>query len=143
MTNLSRPHLKRAIVNRLDAAAKEHRIGHQDAYANRYSMRSDDNVPVELMFEKDPETESYLWVLAAQVANLSDGTIPAEFYSKDDLYNVPAKNGGMQYGRHSALEKMTWLGKANLVRFTLGSVADLDQILSVLMREPRRGHAGI
>ncbi len=139
MTELSRPQIKRAILNRLDVAAQEHRIGHQDAYANRYSFRSDNDAPVELMFEKDPETEAYLWVLAEQVASIARGTIPAEFYSKDDLYKVPAKNGGMQYGRHSALEKMTWLGKADLVRFTLRSVADLDQVLSVLMQARRRG----
>ncbi|KPP83622.1 MAG: hypothetical protein HLUCCO07_16295 [Rhodobacteraceae bacterium HLUCCO07] len=138
MTDLSRPHLKRAIVNRLDAVAREHRLGHQDAYANRYSMRSDDDAPVEMMFEKDPDTEPHLWVLAEQVASIPKGTIPAEFYSKDDLYNVPAKNGDMQYGRHSALEKMTWLGKADLVRFTLRSVADLDHIVSVLMQAQRR-----
>lgn len=138
MTELSRPHLKCAILNRLDGVAADHRLGHQDVYANRYSMRSDHDAPVELMFEKDPETEPHLWVLAAQVASIPGGTIPKEFYSKDDLYKVPAKNGGMQYGRHSALEKMTWLGKADLVRFTLRSVTDLDRILSVLMQAQRR-----
>ncbi len=142
MTELSRPHLKRAILNRLDVAAKEHRIGHQDDYANRYSLRSDNDAPVELLFEKDPDTDPHLWVLAEQVASIASGTIPAEFYSKDDLYKVPAKNGGMQYGRHSALEKMTWLGKADLVRFTLRSVADLDQVLSVLIQARRRGQTG-
>lgn len=138
MTELSRPHLKRAIINRLDSIAEPHRLGHQDTYANRYSLRSDHDAPVELMFEKDPATEPHLWSLADQVASIPGGTIPAEFYSKDDLYKVPAKNGGMQYGRHSALEKMTWLGKADLMRFTLRSVADLDHILSVLMQAKRR-----
>lgn len=138
MSDLSRPHLKRAIINRLGVVAGDHRLGHQDTYANRYSLRSDHDAPVELMFEKDPETEPHLWVLAEQVASIPDGTIPAEFYSKDDLYKVSAKNGGMQYGRHSALEKMMWLGSADLVRFTLRSVADLDQILSALMQAQRR-----
>jgi len=142
MTELSMPHLKRAIVNRLDATAAEHRLGHQDAYANRYIMRSDHDVPIEVMFEKDPETEPHLWVLAEQVASIPEGAIPADLYSKDDLYKVPAKNGGMQYGRHSALEKMTWLGKADLMRFTLRTVADLDQILSVLMQAQKRGQTG-
>lgn len=139
MIELSRPHLKRAIVARLDAVAREHRLGHQNTYANRYSLRSDHDAPVELMFEKDPETEPHLWALAAQVASIPEGTIPSAFYSRDDLYKVPAKNGGMQYGRHSALEDMTWLGKADLVRFTPRSVADLDHILSVLMQARRGG----
>lgn len=142
MTELSNPHLKRVILNRLDGVAKDHRLGHQDAYANRYSLRSDHDAPVELMFEKHLETEPHLWVLAEQVASIPEGTIPAAFYSKDDLYKVPAKNGGMQYGRHSALEKMTLMGRADLVRFTLRSVADLDHILSVLMHAPKKGRAG-
>lgn len=139
MTELSRHHLKRAVTNRLDAFAQEHRLGHQDAYADRYTMRSDHGAPVEMMFEKKPDTEPYLWVLASHVASIPLGTIPNEFYSKDDLYKTPAKNGGMQYGRHSALEKMTWLGKGDLVRFTLRSLTDLDQVLSALMQAQRRG----
>jgi hypothetical protein len=142
MTELSTPHLKRAIVNQLDGVARQHRLGHQDAYANRYTMRSDHDAPIEVMFEKAPDTDPHLWVLADQVASIRDCDIPAEFYAKNDLYTVPAKNGGMQYGRHSALEKMTWLGKADLVRFTLRSVADLDQILAVLMQTQRRGQSG-
>lgn len=54
MTELSRANLKRAIVTRLDSIADEHRLGHQAAYANRYTMRSQFDAPIELMFEKDP-----------------------------------------------------------------------------------------
>ena len=142
MTELSRLNLKRFVMNRLDDVAQEHRLLHQEAYANRYSMRSGHDAPVEIMFEKDPEMEPYLWVLASQVASIPEGTIPSEFYSKDDLYKVPAKNGGMQYGRHSALEKMTWLGKADLVRFNLRSLADLDLVLSAVMQARRKGQTG-
>lgn len=141
MTELSRANLKRAIVNRLDAIAEPHRLGHQDAYANRYVTRSAHDAPVELMFEKDPETEPHLWVLADQVRSIPQDAVLSALYSKDDLYKLPAKNGGKQYGRHSALEKMTWLGKADLVRFTLGSVQDLDLILSVLMQAKRKVQA--
>lgn len=141
MIELSRPHLKRAIVNRLDNVAEPHRLGHQDAYANRYKMRSAHDVPIELMFEKDPETEPHLWVVASQAAAIPECTIPRELYPKEELYKVPAKNGGMQYGRHAALEKMTMLGRADLVRFTLRSVADLDLILSVLDKVQRPGRA--
>lgn len=138
MVELSLPHLKRALINRLNAVAEEHRLGHQDAYANRYSMRSNHDAAIELMFEKDPTTEPNLWVMAEQVASIPEGQIPSKHYLKNDLYKIPAKNGGMQYGRHSALEKMTWLGKADLVRFTLRNIADLDHVLSTLKQAPRK-----
>lgn len=131
------PNFKRAVIHRLDAVAREHRLGHQDAYANRYTMRSGHDAPVELMFEKDLATAPYLWVLAVQVCSIPAGTIPNQYYSKDDLYKLPAKNGGMQYGRHSALEDMMWLGKADLVRFTLRNIAALEHVLSVLMQARR------
>lgn len=142
MIELARPQLKRALVNRLDSIAEMHPLGHQDAYANRYKMRSAHDVPVELMFEKDPDTEPHLWVLA-QVGAIPEGAIPSKFYLKADLYTVPARNGGMQYGRHSALEKMAMLGRADLVRFTLRSIADLDHILAVLqdVQRPKRAEA--
>lgn len=48
----------------------------------------------------------------------------------------------MQYGRHSALEDMTLLGRADLVRFTLRSVADLDVVLSAVMQAKRQVSGG-
>jgi hypothetical protein len=138
MTNISRVNLKRAILSRLDAVAEPHRLGHQDDYANRYVMRSDHDARVELMFEKGSKTEPYLWVLAKQVTSISNEEVPSEFYSKEDIYKIPAKNGGMQYGRHSALEKMTLLGRDDLVRFTLRSLQDLNHILLVLKQAQRQ-----
>ena len=142
MTEGSRANLKRAIVSRLDSIAEEHRLGHQAAYANRYKMRSLHDAPIELMFEKHPETEPHLWALAAQVAAIPEGSLVAEPYPKADLYKVPAKDDGMQYGRHSALEDMTLLGRADLVRFTLRSVADLDVVLSAVMQAKRQVRGG-
>lgn len=138
MTDVSRTDLKRAILNRLDTIAEEHRLGHQEAYANRYKMRSHHDAPIELMFEKHPDTEPHLWVLAAQVASIPKGTLVAENYPKVDLYQVPAKGGGKQYGRHSALEDMAMLGRADLVRVTLRSMADLDVVLSAVMQTQRQ-----
>lgn len=142
MIEISRANLKRAIVTRLDSIAEEHRLGHQAAYANRYKMRSHYDAPIELMFEKRPETGPHLWALAAQVAAIPEGSLLAEPYPKADLYKVPAKGGGMQYGRHSALEDMTILGRADLVRFTLRSVADLDVVLSAVMQAKRQVRGG-
>lgn len=142
MTEVSRANLKRAIVTRLDSIAEEHRLGHQAAYANRYKMRSHHDAPIELMFEKHPDTEPHLWVLASQVVSISEGPLVAQLYPKADLYKTPAKGGGMQYGRHSALEEMMLLGKADLVRFTLRSVADLDVVLSAVMQAKRQVRGG-
>ncbi|TBN38623.1 hypothetical protein EYE42_12025 [Paracoccus subflavus] len=139
MTDIARANLKRAIVTRLDSIADEHRLGHQAAYANRYKMRSHHDAPIELMFEKHPDTEPHLWVLTAQVASIPEGTLVAEPYSKADLYKTSAKGGGKQYGRHSALKDMGMLGKADLVRFTLRSMADLDVVLSAVMQTQRQG----
>ena len=138
MTQVSRANLKRAIVARLDSIAKEHRLGHQAAYANRYKMRSHRDAPIVLMFEKHFETEPHLWALAVQVAAIPEGSLVAEPYPKANLYKVPAKGGDMQYGRHSALEDMTILGRADLVRFTLRNVADLDVVLTALMQSKRQ-----
>jgi hypothetical protein len=139
MTEVSRANLKRAIVTRLDSIAEEHRLGHQAAYANRYKIRSHHDAPIELMFEKKPDTEPHLWVLAAQVASIPEGALVAEPYPAADLYKVPAKGGGKQYGRHSALEDMGMLGRADLVRFTLRSLADLDVVLTTVMQTRRQG----
>ena len=103
MTKVSRANLKRAVVTRLDSIAEEHRLGHQAAYANRYKMRSHHDAPIELMFEKHPDTESHLWVLASQATSIPEGSLVAAPYSKADIFKIPAKGGGMQYGRHSAL----------------------------------------
>ncbi len=138
MTEISRTNLKRAIVARLDGIAEEHRLGHQAAYANRYKMRSHHDAPIELMFEKQPDTEPHLWVLASQVASIPEGSLVAAPYPKADLFKVPAKGGGKQYGRHSALEDMPMLGRADLVRFTLRSMAELEVVLSALLQTQRQ-----
>lgn len=141
MTDLPHTALKREIVRRLDLIAGPHKLGHQDVSALRYAMRSDHDAPVEIMFEKAADTAAYLWVLAVQVAEIPAGRILSDFYSKEDLYKVPAKNGGMQYGRHAALEKMTWLGRADLVRFDLRSVAEFELVLSALKQARKGGPA--
>ena len=139
MTDKDAAALKTAITMGLDAVAKEHRLKHQDSYANRYSMRSANDAPVEIMFEKGGNTLPHLWVLAEHFAPLAGSGLDAKPYPKEDLDTVPAKGGGMQYGRHSALKDMRLLGKADLVRVTLRSKAELDQILSVLSQVQRKG----
>lgn len=126
--------LKRAVVMRLDREAKKHSRGHQASYANRYSMRSADGMLVELMFEKGEKSPANLWVRQDFVQELLDSHIPFTPSPASKLYQLVSKTGEKQYGRHSALEDMMQLGKADLVCFDLRDMADLDLILVVLSR---------
>ena len=54
--------LKNAIVLQLDREGEEHSKGHQDKFANRYTMRSSEGALVELMFEKGEKSPANLWV---------------------------------------------------------------------------------
>lgn len=133
--------LKRAIVMRLDREAKEHSKGHQKSYANRYSMRSSDGALVELMFEKGDKSPANLWIKQDFVKDLLDGSIPFSLSPASKLYQTIGKTGEKQYGRHSALEDMMQLGKADLVCFALRNMADLDRVLATLAQVTRPMHA--
>ncbi len=137
MTNPTRDALKAQIVRRLDVVAMEHRQKHQGSKANRYKLLSLDGTTIEMMFEKNTGAPANLWVMEQHVGGLLDGSIKFERSPKDKLYTVPAKNGGIQYGRHSALEDMTLLGRADLIRFELESVEELNRILEVLSEVTR------
>ena len=133
----SRAALKRAILARLDNLGREHPLGHQGAYANRYTLRSDHGEPVEVLFEKGDRTPANLWVRADQARVLENGPVPVRQSPVAILYQKPAKDGGRSYGRHSALEPMPLLGRADLLCFALRSVEDLDQVIAVLMQARR------
>lgn len=129
--------LKRAVVMRLDREAKEHSKGHQANYANRYTMRSADGMLVELMFEKGDKSPANLWVRQDFVQELLENQIPYTPSQASKLYQLVGKTGEKQYGRHSAIEDMMQLGKADLVCFDLRNMADLELILSVLLQVKR------
>ena len=131
-TNLEMKNLKIAVVMRLDREAKEHSKGHQSRYANRYSFRSSEGMLVELMFEKGLRSPANLWVKKDFVSELLDTTIPFTVSPASKLYATVGKTGETQYGRHSALEDMMQLRKADLVCFALRSLADLNRILELL-----------
>lgn len=133
--------LKRAIIMRLDREAKEHSKGHQKSYANRYAMRSSDGALVELMFEKGEKSPANLWVKQDFVRDLLDGRIPFTPSPASKLYQTFGKTGEKQYGRHSALEDMMQLGKADLVCFALRNMGDLDRILTALAQVTRPSRA--
>lgn len=134
---LSRVALKGAILARLDRLGQEHPLGHQGSYASRYTLRSDHGAPLEVMFEKGEKSPANLWVRADQAGDLEGGPIPVRRSSAATLYQKPSKNGGRSYGRHSALEAMPLLGKADLLCFGLRSVEDLERVLASLMQARR------
>lgn len=136
---LSRAALKGAILARLDSLGREHPLGHQGAYANRYILRSDHGALVELLFEKGEKSPPNLWVRADQAGALQGGPIPLRHSSAAMLYQKPSKDGGRSYGRHSALEPMPILGRADLLCFALRSVEDLDQVVAVLIQAQPAG----
>jgi hypothetical protein len=140
MVVTTRKSLKDAVVLRLDKLNHGHSLGHQDKLANRYVLRSNDGMRVELMFEKDDSVPANLWVLRAFVEDLLDGSLPFEESPKSKLRQAVGANGELQYGRHSALEKMMQLGNADLVCFALRDMADLDRVLAALaqVKKPSR-----
>lgn len=129
--------LKRAVALRLGHEAKEHSKGHQALYANRYSMRSSDGTLVELMFEKGEKSPANLWVKQGFAMELLEDEIPFTMSPASKLYQNVGKSGEKQYGRHSALEEMMQLGRADLTCFALRNMEDLNQILLVLRRVTR------
>lgn len=134
---LSRAALKGAILACLDSLGSRHALGHQGAYASRYTLRSDHGATIEVMFEKGEKSPANLWVRADQASALEGGPIPLRRSPAATLYQKPSKTGGRSYGRHSALEPMPLLGRADLLCLALRSVEDLDRVMAVLMQARR------
>lgn len=128
----SRAELKTAIINRLNAVCEEHRMGHQGAYANRYVFKGENGNTTEILFEKSDRAPANLWVLESLLLAAKNSGVTWKSSPASKLYQAPGTNGKMKYGRHSALEKMDVLGKADLACVNLSSVAQLDRILDAL-----------
>ncbi len=129
---MDRTKLKAAIVERLDASAAPHKIGHEQTNANRYVLRSAKGTSVEIMFEKGGTGNANLWVQTDLVSSIQPGRIEQRKYMAKSLNSKQNAKGKTVYGRHSGLRPMEQLGNADLTRFTLASVAELDQIIAVL-----------
>ncbi|MDO6483092.1 hypothetical protein [Shimia thalassica] len=109
----------------------EHPAGHQGKLAARYLLirHSSDDV-VALMFEKGPYTPANLWIAREHVLSLiSQPGMNFKLSPASGLYSSKGKNGEPLYGRHSTLKAMPELKHADLIRFRLSSVAELDHIL--------------
>ncbi|MEY8880961.1 hypothetical protein [Donghicola sp. XS_ASV15] len=127
-----RAELKSAIIDRLNAVCQEHPMGHQGAYANRYIFKGENGTTTEILFEKSDRSPANLWVLETLLAPAANAGVSWKSSPASKLYQSPGANGKMKYGRHSALEKMDILGKADLACVNLSSVQQLDRILDAL-----------
>jgi len=128
----ARAELKNAIIARLDAVCEMHSLGHQASKARRYVFRGSNGATAELMFEQNDSVPANLWVLDSQVVSVVDNQIQSRRSPAAELYKKTGKNGNKLYGRHSALERMQQLGRADLICFNLQSIAQLDRILRAL-----------
>lgn len=130
---VDRSHLKTAIAAVLDALAEEHSLRHQDAYARRYILTTRSGKRVELMFEQSPKTPANLWIEGRIAGPLATSGLKQRSSPASSLYITPGKSGALQYGRHSALEKMPALGTADLICLQPETLAEAGTILDHLI----------
>lgn len=130
---VDRSHLKTAIAAMLDARAEEHPLRHQDAYARRYILTARSGKRVEVMFEQSPKTPANLWIEGRTAGPLTTSGIKQRPSPASSLYIKSGKSGDPQYGRHSALEKMPALGKADLTCSQPETLAEAGEILDQLL----------
>ncbi len=131
----NRERLKLDIVRRLDEVCSTHPMGHQASKARRYIYTNNAHARFELMFEQNPSVPANLWVLESAVSSILDKDLAFRRSPSDRLYVRTGKNGDRLYGRHSSMEKMPQLGKADLVCFNIRSMTQLKRILDALDSE--------
>ena len=129
--------LKVACLALLDTVAIEHPAGHTGSVA-RYLLRSNDDDRIELMFEKGPKSRANLWLTRALVGDLLSAGIEFRLYPASDLYKPTEAGGEPSYGRHTALKKMRDLANADLVRFTIYRVEEVQKILREVVADDLR-----
>ena len=131
--SVDRTHLKSAIAAMLDVLATEHSLGHQEAYARRYVLTTRSGKRIELMFEQSPKSPANIWVEVSVAGSLTASGTKHRLSPASALYAKPGKGGDPQYGRHSALEMMPALGKADLICMQPGTLAEAGAILDHLL----------
>ena len=130
---IDRSHLKTAIGAMLDALAIEHPIKHQDAYARRYILEAKSGNKLELMYEQSDKTPANIWVLAHHATFPAAPKVKQRQSPATSLYASKGKTGMLLYGRHSALENMPSLGKADLTCLQPETIAEAGTILDHLL----------
>ncbi|WP_225009719.1 hypothetical protein [Novosphingobium percolationis] len=129
-----REQIRQACIAMLDAAGTEHPLGHQPSKARRYVVTAPGGKPHEVMFEQNEKVPPNIWITTASAGGLVGGSIEQKPSPAAKLRTRDGKNGKVLYGRHSALEKMSELGDADLVCFNPQTIFEVrtivDQILS-------------
>lgn len=87
---------------------------------------------ISLMFEKSDRTPANLWVERRLARGLMDAEIECRVYLASSLCREDALGKKPTYGRHTALKPMRDLAHADLVRFTIDRVTQLELILTYL-----------
>lgn len=134
MTADQRAALKFAILQRLSEVATEHPAGHQGKLAARFVFRSHDGEGIELMFEKGRNSPPNLWMHQERAELLMTSGIDHRKSEAATLYAVTNEMGKKTYGRHAALLAMHQLANADLVRFKLTSLDELEMMIETLRR---------
>lgn len=129
---MSREELKLACLALLDDAAVEHPSGHQGKSAARYILRSENDDRIELMFEKGENSRANLWVAKSFARDLMNLGIECKEYSASDLNREVEPGKPRRYGRHAALKQMRDLAHADLVRFTVENIGQMQLIIERL-----------
>lgn len=131
---VAREELKAACLELLDRTAAEHPAGHQGKLAARYVLHSASGERIGMMFEKSPKTRPQLWVELQFAKSLMGADIKFRVYLASSLYKPAEEGGKTAYGRHAALKAMRDLANADLVRFSIDRISQLDMILESVAR---------
>lgn len=84
------------------------------------------------MFEKGEKSKANLWVSRDHAQSLLDTGIEFRDYPASSLYQEAEPGKARAYGRHAALKPMRGLARADLVRFTIERVEQMELILASL-----------
>lgn len=125
--------IKSAAIALFDAVGEMLPLGHQASKARRYVIAAPGAAPIELMFEQDAKSPPNVWITAETAGPLIGGTIQQAPSPASMLWTKTGKGGARLYGRHSALEKMSELGEADLIRLTPANLAQLGAILDQVL----------
>ncbi|MCZ8133501.1 MAG: hypothetical protein O9248_00500 [Rhodobacteraceae bacterium] len=105
-----------------------HPAGHQTKLAARYLLPTQDGDRIALMFEKGPSSPAYLWMRSEHATRMAHLGISRREYPAADLYAATDGKGRPVYGRHAALRQMRELANADLVRFEVEQVSQLQAL---------------
>ena len=129
---MNREMLIAACLTLLGKAAVEHPAGHQGKLAARYIIRSGNDDRIGLMFEKSGKTKPYLWIARSHAPDMLEADIEFRVYLASSLYQETEPGGKRPYGRHAALKSMRDLANADLVRFSIDRIGQMELVLEKL-----------